>query len=92
MNTTVSVSDFRDNLVDYLALLGRDGESIIIKDARKNKPIVELAAVKKNKFDWKNYFTDFKKLAGGGLFIGDKANRISFRRSFNWRIGKTFNR
>ena len=43
MNTIVSVSDFRDNLTDYLGLL-QTGNKIVIKDARKDKTIVELTS------------------------------------------------
>ena len=85
MNLTVSVSDFRDNLTDYLTLL-QEGKKVVIKDARKNKPLVELTSVKPEKFDWGNYIKEVKKLAGSGLFVSDEADRRKFRRSFDRRL------
>jgi len=82
MNLTVSVSDFRDNLTDYLSLL-QQGKKVIIKDARKNKPLIELTSVKPKQFDWDNYIKEVKKLAGSGLFVSDEADRRRFRRSFD---------
>lgn len=85
MNLTVSVSDFRDHLSDYLELL-QAGEKVVIKDARKDKPIVELTSSKPKEFDWDLYMKQVKKLAGSGLFAGDEADRRRFRRSFNRRL------
>ena len=85
MNTIVSVSDFRDNLTDYLELL-QTGSKVVIKDARKDKTIVELTSSTPKKFDWDAYLKDVKKLAGSGLFVADEADRKKFRRNFNRRF------
>ncbi|MEK7111016.1 MAG: hypothetical protein AAB856_00320 [Patescibacteria group bacterium] len=82
MNTIVSVSDFRDNLTDYLGLL-QTGNKIVIKDARKDKTIVELTSSTPRNFDWDTYLKEVKKLAGSGLFVADEADRKKFRRNFD---------
>jgi antitoxin (DNA-binding transcriptional repressor) of toxin-antitoxin stability system len=85
MNLTVSVSDFRNNLTDYLELL-REGEKVVIKDARKDKTKVELTASEPSGFNWDNYLKEVKKLAGSGLFVADEVDRRKFRRNFNRRL------
>ena len=85
MNLTVSVSDFRNNLTDYLELL-REGKKVVIKDARKDKTKVELTASEPSGFNWDNYLKEVKKLAGSGLFVADEVDRRKFRRNFNRRL------
>lgn len=87
MNLTVSVSDFRDHLTDYLELL-QAGEKVVIKDARKDKPIVELTPSKPKEFDWDLYLKQVKKLAGSNFLAGDEKDWKRFRRSFNARLNK----
>ncbi len=90
MNIAVSVSDFRDHLTDYLELL-QAGRKVVIKDARKDKPLVELTAARPAAFDWDNYLKEVKKLAGSGLFVGDGTDRRKFRRNFNRRLRAAIN-
>ncbi len=85
MNLTVSVSDFRDNLTDYLALL-QEGKKVVIKDARKDRSVVELIAKKPESFDWDKHIKEVMKLGGSGLFVSDEADRKRFRRSFDRRL------
>jgi antitoxin (DNA-binding transcriptional repressor) of toxin-antitoxin stability system len=87
MNLTVSVSDFRDNLTDYLSLL-QQGKKVIVKDARKDKPLVELTSVKPEQFDWDNYIKEVKKLAGSNFLAGDESDWKRVRRSFDTRLAK----
>ena len=90
MNLTVSVSDFRNNLTDYLELL-REGKKVVIKDARKDKTKVELTASEPSGFNWDNYLKEVKKLAGSGLFVADEVDRRKFRRNFNCRLRAAVN-
>lgn len=90
MNIVVSVSDFRNNLVDYLQLL-HEGKRIVIKDARKDKLILELTASKPSSFDWDSYIREVKKLAGSNFLAGDEADWKRVRRGFNARLAKSRN-
>ena len=85
MNVTVSVSDFRDNLTDYLELLWR-GKRVVIKDARKDAPIVELTASEPTGFNWDNYIKEVSKLAGSNFLAGDEKNWKKLRRGFSVRL------
>jgi len=58
MTWTVSISDFRNNLSDYLEKV-RLGDDLVIKDEKKNEEIVE---VKSKKFDQKKYAKDYAKM------------------------------
>jgi len=87
MNISVSVSDFRDHLTDYLELL-QAGRKVVIKDARKDNPLVELTASKPAAFDWDNYLKEVKKLAGSNFLAGDEADWKRLRRNFNARLIK----
>lgn len=88
MNTIVSVSDFRDNLTDYLGLL-QTGNKIVIKDARKDKTIVELTSSTPKKFDWDTYLKEVKKLAGSNFLAGDEQDWKKLRLNFNRRLTKS---
>ena len=61
MTYTVSVGDFRNNLSDYLAMV-RLGNSLVIKDERKNEEIVEV--IPKKKFDVESYLKTLHEVAG----------------------------
>lgn len=45
MTVTVSVSQFRQHIADYIAK-AKDGYTVILKDEKKNKEIVQLLAKK----------------------------------------------
>ncbi len=46
MTITVSISDFRQNISDYLAK-ARAGDTIVLKDEKKNEEVAELIGKKK---------------------------------------------
>ncbi len=87
MNLNVSVSDFRDNLTDYLELL-RGGKKVVIKDARKDRPLVELTASRPVDFDWDYYIREVNKLAGSNFLAGDEKEWKKLRHDFNTRLNK----
>lgn len=61
MTITVSISDFRNNISDYLQDL-RLGHRIILKDEKKNEEVAEI--VGKKKFDPEKFWAAMKKVAG----------------------------
>ena len=61
MTWTVSISDFRNNLSDYLEKV-KLGDSLIIKDEKKGEEIVEV--VPKKKFDVDKYLKTLWEVAG----------------------------
>ena len=46
MNITVSISEFRQNISEYLAK-ARAGDTIILKDDKKNEEVAEIVGSKK---------------------------------------------
>ncbi|OGG02294.1 hypothetical protein A2W14_01020 [Candidatus Gottesmanbacteria bacterium RBG_16_37_8] len=46
MNITVSISEFRQNISEYLAK-ARAGDTIILKDNKKNEEVAEIVGSKK---------------------------------------------
>lgn len=70
MTWTVSISDFRNNLSDYLEKV-RLGDDLIIKDEKKNEEIVE---VKAKKFNQKQYAADYRAMLKqvAGTFIAKR--------------------
>lgn len=61
MTITVSISEFRNNISDYLAYV-RAGDKIVLRDKKKNEDVAEL--VGKKKFDYKEYKAMLKRVAG----------------------------
>ena len=62
MITTVSFTEFRNKLTNYIDLLKNGGE-VSIKDAKKGKELVVLVAKKEAEFDWDahlKWMKDFK--------------------------------
>jgi len=59
MITTVSFTDFRENLSEYLSLLAR-GNEIEINDAKKNQKLLTLVVKKEKDFDWNSYMKFIK--------------------------------
>jgi len=61
MTLTVSVSQFRQHLSDYIAK-AKDGYTVILKDEKKNEEIVQLLA--KKKFDPEAFGKALDRAAG----------------------------
>lgn len=61
MTLTVSVSQFRQHLSDYLAK-ARDGYTVILKDEKKNEEIVQI--ITKKKFNPETFGETLKAAAG----------------------------
>ena len=61
MNVTVSISDFRQNISDYLER-ARRGDIITIHDNKKKTDVAELAG--KKTFDKKAYIAALRRAAG----------------------------
>ena len=61
MTITVSISDFRNNISDYLAQV-RAGDKIVLRDEKKNEDVAELTG--KKKFDSDKFWKEMRKLAG----------------------------
>lgn len=60
MNVVVSISDFRNNLSDYIELI-RDGRrSVEVNDEKKDRVVGVFAAKKEEKFDWDEYMMFLK--------------------------------
>ncbi len=70
MTWTVSISDFRSDLSNYLEKV-KLGDSLIIKDEKKNEEIVEVIP---KKFDQKKYHEDYVKMLKqvGGTFTAKR--------------------
>lgn len=61
MTITVSISDFRNNISDYLACV-RAGDKIVLRDEKKNEDVAEL--VGKERFNSKKFWREMRKTAG----------------------------
>lgn len=61
MTWTVSISDFRNNLSDYLAYVRR-GDSLVLKDEKKDEEIAQVTP--KKKFDVEDYLKTLHQAAG----------------------------
>lgn len=84
--TTVTVSEFRNKLSNYLDLLIK-GEIISITDGRKGKKLLTIKKTKKKKkeFDWDEYM---KFLDNFEPFLTDKdvSDMKRFRKATNKRL------
>lgn len=58
MTWTVSISDFRNNLSDYLAYMQR-GDNLIIKNEKRDEEVMQIVS---RKFDQKKYYEDYSKM------------------------------
>ncbi len=58
MTITVSISDFRQHISDYLEQV-KAGDTIILKDEKKNDEVAEITA--KKKFDPKRFWETLKR-------------------------------
>ncbi|OGG13487.1 hypothetical protein A2773_03185 [Candidatus Gottesmanbacteria bacterium RIFCSPHIGHO2_01_FULL_39_10] len=61
MTITVSISDFRQNISDYLEQV-KTGDIIILKDEKRGKEIAQITG--KKEFDSKRFWATLKKHAG----------------------------
>lgn len=61
MTITVSISDFRNNISDYLAQV-RAGDTIVLKDEKKGKEIAQI--IKKKEFDLQSFKKTLRRVAG----------------------------
>lgn len=61
MTITVSISDFRDNISEYLEKVAF-GNTIIIKDKKKNKELAQV--VRKKQFDPEAFEKALRRAAG----------------------------
>lgn len=86
MATTVTVSEFRENLSKYIDLVNEKGKEVIIVDGRKGKVLGKFVKEKKKKvFDWDNYVRFVESLGGSGILSSkeDEESRRKFRETFN---------
>lgn len=67
MTLTVSVSQFRQHIADYIAK-AKDGYTVILKDAKKNEEIVQIRA--KKKFNPETFGKSLK--LASGVFTAEK--------------------
>lgn len=61
MTITVSISQFRQNISDYLSRV-KAGNTIILKDEKKDEVVAEI--VGKKKFDLESFKRTLRKTAG----------------------------
>jgi antitoxin (DNA-binding transcriptional repressor) of toxin-antitoxin stability system len=61
MTITVSITQFRQNIADYLAK-AKEGYTILLKDEKKDEPVAELTG--KRKFNLERFKKTLKKTAG----------------------------
>jgi hypothetical protein len=87
MTTTVTVSEFRENLAKYLNLL-KEGHFVELTDGRNKKSLVKLKVVSESTFDWESHIKKMKKMAGKGYFIADEEDRKKLRASIHKRLKK----
>ena len=59
MTITVSISEFRQNISDYLARV-KAGDTLILKDEKKDEKIADV--VPRKKFDQKAYAADYRRM------------------------------
>ncbi len=90
MTTTVTVSEFRNNLSKYLDLLVKRGIRVKLIDGRKGEVKATLANIKEDEFDREEWIKFVLSLGGSGLLASkkDEEARKRFRRSLNKRFNK----
>jgi hypothetical protein len=88
LTTTVTVSEFRDNLSKYIDLLVRRKKVVKLVDGRKGKIIANLVHKKKKNFDWDEYMNFVESLAGSGLLASkeDEKARERIRKATDRRL------
>ncbi|MDP3994272.1 MAG: hypothetical protein Q8P91_00380 [bacterium] len=88
MNIVVSISDFRNNLSDYIDLIRGGDKSVEVVDEKKDKVVGLFVAKKEEEFDWNKYMKFVKSLAGSGFLAGKKNERV--RKEFRDGVNKRF--
>ena len=86
---TVTVSEFRNNLADYLELI-RQKKRVSITDGRRGKVLVTLKKEKKVEFDWDEHMK-FIESIGGKLFTDKDVEAIKDLRRRSRQRAKRLN-
>ena len=86
---TVTVSEFRNNLADYLELI-RKNKRVSITDGRRGKVLVTLKKEKKVEFDWDEHMK-FIESIGGKLFTDKDVEAIKDLRRRSRQRAKRLN-
>jgi len=60
MNIVVSISDFRNNLSDYIDLIRGGDKSVEVVDEKKDKVVGLFVAKKEEEFDWDEHMEFLK--------------------------------
>ena len=68
MTTTVTVSEFRNNLSKYLDILSKKDAKVELVDGRKKKPILRIIKDTEPDFDWDEYMQFVKSMKGSKIF------------------------
>lgn len=87
MITTITISEFRENLAKYLDLL-KAGHFVELTDGRNKKTLVKLTKADGDDFDWGKHIKKMKKMAGKGYFVADETDRKKLRRGIDKRLKK----
>lgn len=81
MTYKVSITDFRNNLTNYIDL-ALSGKNVTVRDEKKGVDLVKIIKADEELFDWNeylNWINNFKPfLSGKGI-----ASMKKFRRDFN---------
>lgn len=91
MTTTVTVSEFRENLSKYIDLLWSGKNVVEVVDGRKGKVLAKVTKPKKKEFDWDSYMKFVESIRGKLFTAGDvkdiekmrKVSRERFKK-LNW--------
>lgn len=88
MNVIVSISDFRNNLSDYIDLIGRGDKEVLVKDEKKDEVVGVFSVPKKEEFNWDKYMIFVMSLKGSRFLAGseDETTRKKFRADVNKRF------
>ena len=91
MNITVSISEFRDNISDYLNKVSR-GVTIVIKDEKKGQEIAKVTATQK--WDPVAYRLMLKRMAENPISAKDHPEWATRKKVEKWlrQTRKNFDR
>jgi|SRR3990167_11442356 len=84
MTHTVSISDFRQNISDYISLV-QQGNKIILTDKKRGKVVAEI--IKRDKTEVEEYKEMLKRVAG--TFTAKNHPEWATRRKVNQWLRKT---
>lgn len=84
MKATVSFTEFREKLPEFLKFLKKGGEEVVT-NAKTDEELVRLVGKREIEFDWDNYLKFVESLGGSGLLVSKKDDevRARFRRDVN---------